>query len=227
MSFSGGPMKIPVNIANEKETNTTETHATQQEAPAGAAQPAGQSAAAPPESAPAPQQASPAETALREQLAKLQAERDELFNTLVRRQADFENYRKRIERERREDAERIAAGVVTDLLPVLDALERAIASLPPEEEGPAGEYRRGFELIRQQLSKVLESYKVARIPAVGQRFDPHIHQAIERVETAEHPEGMVLEELQAGYKMRDRVLRPSIVRVAALPPAPASNTEVN
>jgi molecular chaperone GrpE len=215
-------MKIPVNIANESETNNAETNAARQESPVETSQPNTASVATP-----APEQTPPAETALREQLAKLQAERDELFHTLVRRQADFENYRKRIERERREDAERTAARVVTDLLPVLDALERAIASLPQEEAGPAGEYRRGFELIRQQLNKVLESYKVARIPAVGQRFDPHVHQAIERVETAEHPEGTVLEELQAGYKMRDRVLRPSIVRVAALPPAPASNTEVN
>ncbi|MCL6481404.1 MAG: nucleotide exchange factor GrpE [Firmicutes bacterium] len=161
------------------------------------------------------------EATLREHLARLKAERDELFQTLIRRQADFENYRKRIERERHEDAERVAARVVTDLLPVLDAVERALASLPGDGEGPGVEYRRGFELIQQQLHHLLERYKVTRIPAVGRQFDPHVHQAIERVETDQHPEGTVLEELQAGYTLRDRVLRPSVVRVAALPPAPA------
>ncbi len=167
-------------------------------------------------------EAAPAsEAALREHLARLQAERDDLFQTLIRRQADFENYRKRIERERSEDAERVAARIVTDLLPVLDAVERALAALPNDGEGPGVEYRRGFELIYQQLHHLLERYKVTRIPAVGLQFDPHVHQAIERVETDQHPEGTVLEELQAGYTLRDRVLRPSVVRVAALPPAAA------
>ncbi len=177
-------------------------------------------------SSPTDEETTPAgETALREQLARLKAERDDLFQTLIRRQADFENYRKRIERERSEDAERVAARIVTDLLPVLDAVERALASLPRDGEGPGFEYRRGFELIHQQLQHMLERYQVARIPAVGLPFDPHVHQAVERVETDQHPEGTVLEELQAGYTLRDRVLRPSIVRVAALPPA-ASETGI-
>lgn len=159
-------------------------------------------------------EAPPAEAALKEQLAKLQAERDDLLRTLQRLQADFDNYRKRIQRERAEDGDRAAARVIEKLLPVLDGFDRALAA----HQDPAwAEYRRGVELIQQQMLEALGRFKLARIPAAGERFDPHVHQAVERVETDEQPEGTVLAELAAGYRLGDRVLRPAMVRVAAAP----------
>lgn len=157
-----------------------------------------------------------------ERLAQLQAERDELRQTLIRRQADFENFRKRIDRERREDRERAVMRLAESLLPVLDNFERALAA----HQDPAYEdYRRGFEMIYRQLSDLLVEHGIVRMenPA-GQKFDPHLHHAFERVETSELPEGTVIGEVQAGYRFRDRVLRPAQVRVA-VPPAHAAPLE--
>jgi molecular chaperone GrpE len=152
--------------------------------------------------------------ALRQELARLKAERDDLQRTLVRLQADFENYRKRIQRERPADAERGATRVIEQLLPVLDAFDRALAA----HQDPAwAEYRRGIELIQRQLLDALGRFGVERIEAAGRPFDPHVHQAVERVETAEHAEGTVMAELAAGYRIGERVLRPTMVRVAAAP----------
>lgn len=159
--------------------------------------------------------------AMTAQLAKLQAEKDELRNTMIRRQADFENYKKRVERERAEDRSRATAVVIEHVLPVLDAFERALAAhADPAYE----EYRKGFELIYRQLLDVFVRYGLEPIEAVGHPFDPHLHHAVERVESTEHLDGMVIEEHQKGYLFRERVLRPSMVRVsyrpgeAALPP---------
>ena len=146
-----------------------------------------------------------------DQLARLQAERDELMQTLVRRQADFENYRKRIERERQEEGRRGVGRILEELLPALDGFERALRA----HDDPAyDEYRKGLELIYRQLWDTLAKHGLERIAAEGKQFDPHFHQAIERVETAEHPDGTVVEVLQDGYMFHGRVLRPSIVRVA-------------
>jgi molecular chaperone GrpE len=143
--------------------------------------------------------------------ARLKSEREELMQTLVRRQADFENYRKRIERERPEDHRRGVASVVEDLLPVLDAFERALKA----HDDPAyEEYRKGLELIYRQLWEKLARHGVERIAAAGKQFDPHYHQAIERVETDEIEDGKIVEVLQDGFVFHGRVLRPSIVRVA-------------
>lgn len=161
-----------------------------------------------------PAEASPEAQALSQQLASLQAERDDLRRTLQRLQADFDNYRKRIQRERAEDAARAAARVIEPLLPVLDAFDRALAA----HQDPAwAEYRRGVELIQRQLLEALGRFGLEHIETLGQPFDPHIHQAVERVETGEQPEGTVLAELAAGYRLGDRVLRPAMVRVAAAP----------
>ena len=152
--------------------------------------------------------------ALMEQIAKLQAEKESLFNSLVARQADFENYRKRIERERKEDNYRATAELVWSVLPMLDAFERALAA----HDDPAyEEYGKGFELIYRQLRDALEGHGLKPIEAQGKPFDPYYHQAIERVETAEYEDGTVIEELQRGYKFRDKVLRPTMVRVAVKP----------
>lgn len=149
-----------------------------------------------------------------EEFARLFAEKEELTKTLVRRQADFENYRKRMEQERNDAARRGAGRLLHELLPVLDALERALRS----HDNPAfDEYRKGVELIYRHLWDTLSKQGLERIAAEGKKFDPHYHEAIDRVETHEHPDGTVLEVVQEGYLFDGRVLRPSLVRVAVAP----------
>ena len=155
-------------------------------------------------------------SSLTEQVQKLKAEKEDLMNTLVRRQADFENYRKRVEKERQADKHRGVELFVERLLPVLDAFDRALV----EHKGAsadADEYRKGFELIRRQLWDALSKQGVKQIESVGKEFNPHLHHALERVETAEHADGTIIGELQPGYMFQDRVLRPAMVRVAAEP----------
>jgi molecular chaperone GrpE len=147
-----------------------------------------------------------------EEVARLIAEKEELTNTLVRRQADFDNYRKRIERERKDEARRGVGRLLQDLLPVLDGFERALAAHPAQDD-----YRKGVELIYRHLWDTLSRHGSERIAAAGKRFDPHYHEAIERVETHEHPDGAILEVVQDGYLFDGRVLRPSLVRVAVAP----------
>ncbi|MFZ1033372.1 MAG: nucleotide exchange factor GrpE, partial [Candidatus Acidiferrales bacterium] len=142
-------------------------------------------------------------------------EKQELMNTLVRRQADFENYRKRVEKERHQDRHRGVEGLIEQLLPVLDAFDRALVG----HDDPANaDYRKGFEMIRGQLWSALAKQGLERIQSVGKEFDPNLHHAIESVETADHAEGVVLGEMQPGYMFHGRVLRPAMVRVSA-PPA--------
>lgn len=151
-----------------------------------------------------------------DELQNLRAEKQELLNTLQRRQADFDNYRKRVEKERQQDRHRGVELLIEKLLPVLDAFDRALAS----NEGESGsEYRKGFELIRRQIWDVLSKQGLERVESVGQDFNPHAHHAIESVETAEHREGTVIGELQPGYIFQGRILRPAMVRVAAAPGA--------
>ncbi|MDE3111053.1 MAG: nucleotide exchange factor GrpE [Acidobacteriota bacterium] len=149
-----------------------------------------------------------------EQVQKLQAEKQELMNTLVRRQADFENYRKRVEKDRAQDRQRATESLVEHLLPVLDAFDRALS---PSSDSAYLEYRKGFELIRRQLWEALAKQGLVRIEAMEQEFNPHFHHAIERVETTEHADGIVIGELQPGYLLHGRVLRPAMVRVATEP----------
>jgi molecular chaperone GrpE len=192
-------------VGLRKESEKTNLHVAD---PAGGA--ASQPAQDPPSDPPAPA----AEKTLAEQIAKLQAENKDLLNTLVRLQADFENYRKRIERDRHHENRRTLASLVENLLPVLDAFERAMAA----HDDPAyEEYRKGFELIQKRLWDALAKQGLERIEAVGKHFNPHEHHAIERVESHEHPDGTVIGELQAGYKLHDKVLRPAMVRVAFIP----------
>jgi molecular chaperone GrpE len=146
-----------------------------------------------------------------EEVQKLLAEKQELMDTLVRRQADFENYRKRVERERQQDRRRGVELLVEGILPILDAFDRALEA---RDDPQYAEYRKGFELIRKQLWDLLAKQGVERIDAIDKQFDPHMHHAIESVETTEHEEGTVIAELQPGYTFHDRVLRPAMVRVA-------------
>jgi molecular chaperone GrpE len=159
---------------------------------------------------------------LEARIAQLEAERDELKSTLVRRQADFENFRKRTERERHEESRRTMGHFIQHILPVLDGFERALAV----HDNPAYEdYRKGFELIYKQLWESLAKQGLERIEAAGKLFDPNVHMAIERVETTDHEDGFVIEALQPGYSFHGRVLRPASVRVAAAPAAASHKHE--
>ena len=163
----------------------------------------------------------PAAISLEDQIRKLTAEKEELRDTLLRRQADYENYRKRIEKERHQERHRGVEHVIELLLPVLDAFDTALASA--SKDSAAADYAKGFELIRRQLWDALSKQGLARIESVGKEFNPHVHHAIARVETTEQPEDTVVAELQPGYMFHERVLRPAMVRVAAEPAHPKQN----
>lgn len=181
-------------------------------------------AGSPPEDA-APEAAEVAADSARvdAEMAKLAADLDELRQTLIRRQADFDNYRKRIEKERSEDSRRTTARVIEGLIPMLDGFEHALAA---HKEAAYENYRKGFELIYKQLLENLDKLGVERIEPLGKPFDPHQHQAMDRVESAEHEDGTVLHVFQPGYAFHGRVLRPAMVRVA-VHPGPASKERVN
>ncbi len=154
---------------------------------------------------------------------KVAADLEELRQTMLRRQADFDNYRKRIERERTEDARRATARVIEGLIPVLDGFEHALAA---HREAEYESYRKGFELIYKQLMDNVAKLGAHRIDPLGKAFDPHRHQAMDRVETTEHPDGTILAVFQPGYEFHGRVLRPALVRVA-VHPGGASKQEAN
>lgn len=155
--------------------------------------------------------------------AKLVSELDDLRQTLLRRQADFDNYRKRIEKERTEDSKRATARVIEGLIPVIDGFEHALAA---HKEKEYENYRRGFELIYKQLVDNVTKLGAERIDPVGKQFDPHQHQAMDRLETTEHEDGTVVQTFQPGYLFHGRVLRPAMVRVA-VQTTPASKKTVN
>lgn len=147
----------------------------------------------------------------------LEAERDRYYDLLLRKTAEFDNYRKRTEKERREQADRVAGELLLEVLPIIDDFERA---LTPEagEQAETGEraeaYRRGVEIIYKQLLDLLKRRGVCAIDAVGQDFDPHVHQAVTTEAREGAREGEVLEELRRGYRIGQRLLRPAMVKVA-------------
>lgn len=156
-------------------------------------------------------------------VAKLAMDLEDLRQTLLRRQADFDNYKKRIERERAEDSKRATARVIEGLIPVIDGFEHALAA---HREAEYESYRRGFELIYKQLLENVANLGAERVEPVGKLFDPHLHQAIDRTETMEHADGTVLQVFQPGYLFYGRVLRPAMVRVA-IHPAAASKANIH
>ncbi|MGH9500478.1 MAG: nucleotide exchange factor GrpE [Terriglobales bacterium] len=147
------------------------------------------------------------------ELQKLKAERDTLLDRLARMQADFENARKRAARDQQEFREYALTDALKGLLPVLDSFERALQA----GAGERSELRNGVELIYKQLQDALGKVGLRAIPAKGELFDPRWHEAIEMVDTTDAPDHQVIEELQAGYKLKDRLLRPAMVRVARNP----------
>jgi molecular chaperone GrpE len=154
------------------------------------------------------------------EVGKLAKDLEDLRQTLLRRQADFDNYRKRVEKERSEDSRRSTARVIEALIPVVDSFDQALAS---HREPEYANYRKGFELIHKQLIDNIAKLGAERIDPLGMTFDPHLHQAMDRTETTEKDEGTILQVFQPGYVFHGRVLRPAMVRVAVHPTA-ASKT---
>jgi molecular chaperone GrpE len=146
------------------------------------------------------------------ELQKVKAERDSLLDRLARAQAEFENARRRAGKEQQDFRDYATSDAIKALLPVIDSFERAL-----RVKSDSGEFRSGVELIYKQLQDVLAKLDVRPIPAKGEPFDPHYHEAIEIVETNQAPDHVVLEELQRGYKFKDRLLRPAMVKVAKNP----------
>jgi molecular chaperone GrpE len=147
------------------------------------------------------------------ELQRLTAERDALLDRLARLQAEFENARKRALREQQEFKEFATADAIKGLLPVVDSFERALRS--PSDQG--GEFRSGVELIHKQLEDALAKLGVQAVPALGTQFDPRLHEAIEVVDRSDVPDHQVIDELQRGYRLKDRLLRPAMVKVARNP----------
>lgn len=150
---------------------------------------------------------------LRRELEEQRARADRLLANWQRAQADLANLRKQVERERQEISRFVSAALILDLLPVLDDLERALAFVSDKLRGFT--WVDGIHLIYRKFQAVLSAYGVQEIKAQGQRFDPHLHQAVDFVEGAE--DGVVVQEIQKGYRLGDRVLRPSLVKVGRAP----------
>ena len=153
---------------------------------------------------------------LQAQIDALSAERASLYDKLIRRQAEFENYRKRVERERGELYQHGRDDVLLQFLPVVDNFERALSSLETSE-GDAEALRHGVELIHKQFKDALSKLGLEAVEAVGQTFDPHVHEAVTTEATDKHKENTVIQEFQRGYRIGDRLLRPAKVKVASSP----------
>jgi molecular chaperone GrpE len=163
------------------------------------------------EAAPAGAAAKPAEVGAVSETEQLKGERDALLDRLARLQAEFDNARKRAVREQQEFREFAAADVIRNFLPILDSFERALKA---GSDSNSNDFRNGVELIYRQFQDALQKMGVQPIPAIGQVFDPRVHEAVEMVDTTEVADHHVFDELQRGYKYKDRLLRPAMVRVA-------------
>ena len=146
------------------------------------------------------------------ELEKLKTERDQLVDRLARMQAEFENARKRAERERLEFRDYAVGNVVEQFLPVIDNFELALKAT-----GSAEQLRSGVELIVKQMEEILRQLQVQPVPTVGVQFDPRQHEALGTIERDDLPDQHVAEEVRRGYKLRERLLRPALVRVASNP----------
>jgi molecular chaperone GrpE len=141
----------------------------------------------------------------------LQKERDDLFDRLLRKTAEFDNFRKRVERDRKDMIEWAAADAISELLPIVDDFDRALAAdAPPEAQA----YKSGLELIHRQLAELLKKRGVSTIEPLGADFDPHVHQAVAYEEVPGAREGEVVGVMAKGYKLGERLLRPALVKVA-------------
>lgn len=155
--------------------------------------------------------------ATKSELKRIEAENSELKERLARRQADFENYRKRVERERGETYNRVVADVAAKLLPVMDNLKRALEAEASVEASESDEFRHflsGVDLISKQLNGVLESLGVTPVAAVGEPFNPHVHEAVVTEATDDYEPDTVMQEIVSGYRLGDKLIRPALVKVA-------------
>src|SRR5689334_22074254 len=144
-------------------------------------------------------------------LEALQRERDDYYDRLLRKTAEFDNYRRRVERERREQADQAVVDLLQDLLLVVDDFDRALTVESGED---ASAYRKGVELIHAKLQDLLRKRGVKPIEAIGRDFDPNVHQAVSHESSPQHREGEVIGEMRRGYMIGDRLLRPAMVKVA-------------
>jgi molecular chaperone GrpE len=147
-------------------------------------------------------------------MEELRRERDDLQDRWLRQTAEFDNYRKRMDRERRELADYAASDVLHELLPLLDDIERALQASAASTDPAVASHHKGLELIHRQFSDVLRKRHVTPVEALGADFDPNVHQAVSQEYSEAHREGEVMEELRRGYLLKDRLLRPAMVKVA-------------
>lgn len=155
--------------------------------------------------------------ATRAELKRLESEVKELMDSLARRQADFENYRKRMESKRAETHNRVVADIAAKLLPVLDNLKRALETEASVEASESDEFRHflsGVDLIHKQLNGVLDALGVKPVLAEGERFDPHLHEAVVTEPTDEFEPDTVMQEIVRGFRIGDKLIRPALVKVA-------------
>jgi molecular chaperone GrpE len=194
-------MKIPVNKGNGKSEVDARGPAldVEHELPAGE---------------PGAPEASSAVPVAETDVQKLQAERDTLFDRLARQQAEFDNYRKRAAREQQDFRQYAVSDALKQFLPVLDSFDRALAA---PSSGGDEKLREGVDLVRKQMLDTLARLGVTPIEAEGAVFDPQFHEAIEMVDTRDAKDNHVITELQRGYRLKDRLLRPAMVRVARNP----------
>lgn len=157
----------------------------------------------------------PAAESLAERLEAIKAERDDYMDKWARARADLENYRKRIQREMEEDRKYAALPLLRGLLPALDGLDRALKSA--QQSRNAEELITGIELVVKQFDAALGNVGVTAVAAAGQPFDPNLHEAIQQRPSADHPAMTVLDDVEKGYLLHDRVVRPSKVIVSSVP----------
>lgn len=170
-----------------------------------------------------PDAESSASASLEEQLAATRLERDESRDQFLRAQAELENYRRRTQRELAEERRYAALPIVRDLLPVIDNFQRALDAARNSEQ--AADLVEGLDLVIRQLAETLSRHGAAPIAADGEPFDPNLHEAVQQMPSADQPPMTVLQELERGYVLHDRVVRPSRVIVSTAPPASEPDSE--
>lgn len=149
---------------------------------------------------------------LEEELERSEEEKEEYINKLQRQRADFSNYKKRVKKEKDRLKENATKELVSDLLPILDNFERALASSAEDEN--LADFMEGMEMISRQLVKVLQQEGLEEISTIGEEFDPNLHEAVAKESSDEYESGVVIEELQKGYSFNGQVLRAAMVKVA-------------
>ena len=166
-----------------------------------------------------PSEAADASAQLQADLAAARSETKDWHDRYLRKAAEFDNFRKRTEKERTESATLAKSSVLSEILPIVDACERALSSFPQATETVEGldQYRQGFQLLYKQLNDALSRIGVTALEVRGEKFDPHLHEAVVREESDEYEENTIVEELQRGYLFKGRLLRPAQVKVATPP----------